>query len=257
MNIDQIPKSITDRIEEYDRNLDRWTYYDLLYITRNATSDDIKKAYRKLVQLMHPDRYGIDLDSDYKAKLERIFNEINHAYNLLLDEGERIKYDQSLYYAEDHGQPLKIDKETQVAQAQYQRGLQALQKKEVIPAIEFFKSAINLDPDQPQYHARLAMALSNHPNPRVRKDAIAACKEAIKLNQENPDFHALMGKIHHKLGDLESAEVCYRRALSWTPQHGLARQGLAAINEERAAKAPPTLSEKLKSFFNPKKKPGK
>lgn len=257
MNLEQIPKTIKDRIEEYDRNLDRWTYYDLLYITRSATSDDIKRSYRKLVQLMHPDRYGIDLDSDYKQKLERIFNEINHAYNLLLDESERIKYDQSLYYAEDHGQPLKIDKETQVAQAQYKRGNQALQNKEIIPAIEFFRSAINLDPLQPQYHAKLAMALSNHPNPRLRKEAVSACKEAIKLNQENPDFHALMGKIHHKLGDLENAEISYRRAISWNPQHSIARQGLSAISQDRANQAPPSFADKLKSFFNPKKKQSK
>ncbi|HPQ41225.1 MAG TPA: DnaJ domain-containing protein, partial [bacterium] len=53
-----IPDSIIQRIEEYDKNLDHWSHYDLLYIPRNSDKSRVKKGYYKIVQLMHPDRYG-------------------------------------------------------------------------------------------------------------------------------------------------------------------------------------------------------
>jgi len=138
MDEKKIPQDIVKRIDEYARNLDRWTHYEMLYVTKEATERDIKNSYRKLVQLMHPDRYGYDLDPDHKATLESIFNEINIAYNVPLDKTERAKYDASLYVASDHNKPVKLDSETQVAKAQYVRGINALKTGEIKPAIEFF-----------------------------------------------------------------------------------------------------------------------
>jgi curved DNA-binding protein CbpA len=254
MNSDRIPENIKDRINEFDQNLDRWTYYEILHISRNATIQDIKGGFRKMVALMHPDKYGHNLDPEYKGKLERIFNEINLAYTTLTDESERMKYDQSLYYAEDHGKPIKVGIDEQVAEAQFKRGIQALQKQEIVPAIEFFRSAVQLDNTNPEYHAKLALALSSHPNPRIQKEAVDACKEAIKLNHENANYHALMGRLYQKQEEYELAEVHYQRALSWNPQHQVARRELVSIKKEKQKHKPPGLASKLKAFLVPKKK---
>jgi curved DNA-binding protein CbpA len=253
MDENRIPDSIKERIEEYYRNLDRWTYYDLLYITRSAALDDIKRGYRKMVQLMHPDRYGHDLAPDYKAKLEKIFNEINRAYNVLKDSSDRIRYDQSLFIAEDHNRPLKVDTETQVADAQYKKGIIALQKKQILPAIEFFRYAVQLAPENPEYYAKLALALSNHQNPRIRREAIEACKEAIKRNQENANYHALMGRIYQKETDLDEAELHYRRALTWNPSHLASKRELKNIAFARSRiKSQSGLKGKISAFFKAK-----
>jgi molecular chaperone DnaJ len=62
-------------------------YYDVLGVARNATADQIKKAYRKLAMKYHPDRnLG---DTSIKAK----FQEIAHAYDILSDDTSRAKYD--------------------------------------------------------------------------------------------------------------------------------------------------------------------
>ncbi len=254
MDTDRIPSEIKERINEYDRNLDRWTYYEILFIHRNATEQDIKNAYRKLVGLMHPDRYGQNLDEEYKSKLERIFNEINIAYNTLREPSQRMKYDQQLYFAEDHGKPLKVDLDTQVAEAQYKRGIIALQKKEIVPAIEFFRSAVQLAPSNPEYLAKLALALSNHTNPRIRKEAFEYAREAVKLNHENPNYHALMGRLYQKQGELDTALVHYQRALSWNPHHQAARREIKAIKFEKSKQKPKGLKEKLTGFFGKKAK---
>lgn len=62
-------------------------YYSILGIDRNATKEEIKKAYRKLALLHHPDKNPDDPNSSEK------FNSISEAYEVLSDESKRKNYD--------------------------------------------------------------------------------------------------------------------------------------------------------------------
>ncbi len=59
-------------------------YYEALGIPRNASKDDIKKAFRTLAHKYHPDKKGGD---------EKKFKEINEAYTVLSDDKKRAEYD--------------------------------------------------------------------------------------------------------------------------------------------------------------------
>jgi curved DNA-binding protein len=63
-------------------------YYEILGVPRTATADEIKKAFRKLARIHHP-----DVAKDKKAG-EIKFKEINEAYEVLSDPEKRQKYDQ-------------------------------------------------------------------------------------------------------------------------------------------------------------------
>ena len=63
-------------------------YYEVLGLTKEASADDIKKAYRKLAKENHPDLHPGD-----KACEER-FKEINEAYEILSDPDKKARYDQ-------------------------------------------------------------------------------------------------------------------------------------------------------------------
>ncbi|MFN0185207.1 MAG: molecular chaperone DnaJ [Aquabacterium sp.] len=65
-------------------------YYDVLGVPKNATEDDIKKAYRKLAMKHHPDRN----QGDDAAKAEERFKEAKEAYEMLSDAQKRAAYDQ-------------------------------------------------------------------------------------------------------------------------------------------------------------------
>ena len=65
-------------------------YYEILGVSRNATDDQIKQAYRRLAREHHPD---VVKDGD-KSSAEARFKEINEAYQVLSDSQKRNMYDQ-------------------------------------------------------------------------------------------------------------------------------------------------------------------
>lgn len=64
-------------------------YYKVLGVDKNATEQDIKKAYRKLARKYHP-----DLNKDDPKTAEEKFKEVNEAYQTLSDPDKRAQYDQ-------------------------------------------------------------------------------------------------------------------------------------------------------------------
>ena len=63
-------------------------YYEVLGVSKNASDDEIKKAYRKLAIKYHPDKNPGDKEAEAK------FKEINEAHDVLSDKQKRARYDQ-------------------------------------------------------------------------------------------------------------------------------------------------------------------
>lgn len=62
-------------------------YYEILGVNKGASSDEIKKSFRKLAMQYHPDRNPGDSEAEAK------FKEINEAYEILKDDQKRAAYD--------------------------------------------------------------------------------------------------------------------------------------------------------------------
>lgn len=72
-------------------------YYEVLGVSKTATPDEIKKAYRKLAIKYHPDKNPGDKEAEEK------FKEAAEAYDVLSDEKKRQKYDQFGFAGEQGG----------------------------------------------------------------------------------------------------------------------------------------------------------
>lgn len=64
-------------------------YYDILGVSKNASQDEIKKAFRKKARQYHP-----DVNKDNPKEAEEKFKEANEAYEVLSDETKKAQYDQ-------------------------------------------------------------------------------------------------------------------------------------------------------------------
>ncbi|XP_012839944.1 PREDICTED: dnaJ homolog subfamily B member 6-like [Erythranthe guttata] len=67
-------------------------YYNILKVNRNASDEDLKKAYRRLAMIWHPDKNA------NKQEAQAKFKQISEAYDVLSDPQKRQIYD---LYGED------------------------------------------------------------------------------------------------------------------------------------------------------------
>jgi molecular chaperone DnaJ len=72
-------------------------YYDILGISRGASAEEMKKAYRKLAMQYHPDRNPNNPTAEHK------FKELNEAYDVLKDDQKRSAYDRFGHAAFENG----------------------------------------------------------------------------------------------------------------------------------------------------------
>lgn len=74
-------------------------FYEILGVARDASEEDLKKAYRKLAMQYHPDRNQGDKSAEGK------FKELNEAYDILKDAEKRAAYDRYGHAAFGNGSP--------------------------------------------------------------------------------------------------------------------------------------------------------
>lgn len=69
------------------------TYYEVLNLEKDATMQEIKRAYRKLAVMYHPDKH---INSSEKESLhaEKVMTRVNKIYSILMDEERRKEYDE-------------------------------------------------------------------------------------------------------------------------------------------------------------------
>lgn len=138
-------------------------YYEILGVKRNATQEEIKKAYLNLCKQFHPDKFKHLGKEEYENALKR-FVLINEAFDILYDPQKREEYTKKLEEGKTYA-PYETSFKMHALSA-FKQGKDEFEKGNYTRAIQYFKTAIKFDPEKELYKAYLAYAYLKDKRPR-------------------------------------------------------------------------------------------
>lgn len=195
-------------------------YYQILNVSQNDSSYQIKMAYFRLARKYHPDCFDQDLPSDIKAKIEDLFDHITKAYNTLSNERKRQGYDSKSDTSAELGK-VELEKKADV---KYRQGRTLYNQERYEDALIPLEEAARLSKSKGIYFLLLAMAESKVP-PFHRK-AEEDFRKAIKLEPLNPECYVGFGIYYKEEGLLVKAKKQFKKALGIDPEHKVALKEL-------------------------------
>lgn len=222
-------EEIIKRIAKQYQNIPKMDYYEILGIDKKAEAADIKKAYHTQAKSYHPDMLR-DIDTDTLKMSEVIFDKVQLAYDTLSDEEGKKNYDKAKGFNLSQEEQRKMAKIKAKAGLQYQIGMKAYKVRNYKKAIEFIRSAIDINPTEAVYYGVLAEIQAK--NPKWFNQAKENCTRAISLDPHNAYLFIVMGGIYLDEGLVDDAEAQFRKALVIDPTNEEAKQALEKMGKK-------------------------
>jgi len=201
-------------IDEYLR-VNGLDHYNILMVPREALPAEISGAIaerRAKFSLEFYSRYDLGRDL---AKLEDLHRRYELARDVLLDDDRRAEYDREL--AGDDPGPSAPSLDAEIA---YGAAAQLLSDGDHVSAIAKLEGAVELAPNEPEYHAELGWArfLANGSTARAADAARPHLNDALRLNPDHPRAHEYKGAITALLGTDDVEAIFHlERALEGDP----------------------------------------
>lgn len=203
-------------------------YYEVLGVSRKATSAEIRSAYLKLARDKHPDRHQ---DPTAKAQAQEEFKVITTAFNTLCNEKQRGEYDQEL------SRPKQATTPAEQAKQAYRKGLERFEARDYHEAVTQFRSAVEQAPEVARYHAALGRTLSR--NPHWAREAISCLETAARLEPGHAAHHAELAQVLHAQGLKLRAKKAAEAALRLAPADAEAQRIAAEVGAASEPQAEP------------------
>lgn len=233
---DTIRKLVNDKLALMNGGADHFT---LLGVTEDTPAEKVRSAYFDIARLLHPDRITATALDEIRAPAQRLFAHINAAFAVLSNPTRRAEY---LAVQRAGGEEAVRRREAEAedkamkilaAEEHFRSGEIALRRQMFDAAINEFRVALELNPDEAEHHALLAWATfcAAADKPAAAQAARPALEKARGMAPRNPVPSLLLGKLARALDQDEEAVRHFRRALELSPGHG------EAIGELRIAEA--------------------
>lgn len=183
---------------ERHKNLTHIDFYTLLNVNRQDSAAQIKKAYFQLAKIYHPDvlaKHGL---AEISTESSAVFARIAEAHATLTDSQRRQEYDEALASGKAQG----INDADRIANAEtmFRKGEVLFKMGQFEQAIRFFRPAIELWPEESEYHALLGSCLyrKNLPDDALARQHL---EKAIALDPKNAQAHYWLSIVLKALGD--------------------------------------------------------
>jgi curved DNA-binding protein CbpA len=217
----EVDSAVVDKIESLYRDHKSLGHSGVLNVSRNATADEIKRAYHRMAREFHPDRHLHFQSDTLKEKLNTIFAYINESYRVLTQPQNILQADSATHAGVKHGDDKKI-----TAKMKFSEGMSYLRKKNYEQALIFLGQALYLDNSIPGYHFYYGIALLK--NKRI-KDAEESIKKALQFEPYNSEYVAELGHLYLQLGFKTRAKNTFEKALKYDSFNERASEGLEKL----------------------------
>jgi curved DNA-binding protein CbpA len=188
------------------------TLYDTLGLERDASDQDIRKAFRRLALKYHPDRFR----DDQRDEAEERFQGITEAFNVLSHPESREKYDKEI----SRGTADKTMDAKEIARRLAAKGSQLMREGKMAEAVETLKGAIDHDDNNARAHYFYGQVVGRITG--KERDALRHVEKAISLEPGNATMLAEAASLSLAAGMNVRAVRHAQEALSLDPTNSKA-----------------------------------
>ena len=211
------------------------TPFQILGVPDNADEQQIQAAYGKLCEQTHPDRVSQSSEA-VKALASEVFAMVANAYETLIDPAAPSGLPARPAQGRARRRRARGRTRALDAEIQFQEGDAALRARDYATALRCFGRALELYPDEGEYHAHYGWVLhlchpERHRDGGRGDGARAARRSSWRRDREKP--YLFMGRLYKAIGRPDVAEKMFVRALKIQPDCLDALRELRLINMRR------------------------
>jgi curved DNA-binding protein CbpA len=188
------------------------TLYDTLGLERDASDQDIRKAFRRLALKYHPDRFA----DDQRDEAEERFQGITEAFNVLSHPESRDKYDTEI----SKGTADKTMDAKEISRRLAAKGSQLMREGKMAEAVEHLKGAIDHDDENARAHYFYGQVIGRLAG--KERDALRHVEKAISLERGNATMMAEAAALSLSAGMKSRAVRHAQDALALDPTNSKA-----------------------------------
>jgi curved DNA-binding protein CbpA len=226
------PKAESDDVtavemERYLALAEKGNHYQLLGISSDAGSSDVKKGFYALARKFHPDRHMNR--PEWVKPLQQLMGAITVAHNVLSDEKARGAYDRKLIQR-------KTEAEATLEECE-KLAVNAIRDKNFEGAIFWGRKCVTFAPEVAKYRFQLASHLALLPH--HHREAVEHFQKGAELDPWNTAGYLQFGELFEIMKLPWRAAALYSKILELDPGNAVARQRLArAQGKEKKNKKP-------------------
>ena len=202
-------------------------HFALLGVTQDVTSEPLRRAYFALARQLHPDRLAALGIADDGKHAQRLFAQINAGFAILSDQERRAEYLDVLRRGgeaavrAEQAHTEELTRRILDAEEAFHRGELALKRDQPQAAIIELERAIQLNPDEADYHALLAWSqFCAAPDKKTAAPMTRLLLDkAIQRAPKSPTARFYLGRVERMLGRDQEALRHFRDVLAGFPGH--------------------------------------
>jgi curved DNA-binding protein CbpA len=235
---------IAQRLQLLDRGAD---HFQLLGVAHDIAAEPLRKAYFALARQLHPDRLAALGISDDGRHAQRLFAEINAGFAILSDPARRARYLDVLRRGgeaavrAEQARAEELTRRILDAEEAFRRAELALRRDQPQAAVAELERAVQLHPDEADYHAALAWArfCAAPDKQAVGVATRSALERAIQRAPRSVTPRFYLGRVERMLGRDQDALRHFRDVLAAAPGHAEAASEVRVLEARLGSGARP------------------